>query len=788
MKAKTKRNWIFNLLAILGVVFAFSVGSTYAAVAFSLDVGSEIYSTASYLAKQEYAVINDTTSTPIAFGLGSRESEVSIQYSYSYDFDIRIKYSLSWSNSESTDNVILRYADRDSFIVDNEYIYYKDTISAGSGNLKIITGVDFVDATDSTYLGASLTISVDEVAVYKAQSSYSSSTLAVSGSTASEAWLWYKNSSSKEKAYAIVYNLRSTYDNGVDYPGAVGAYSRTYDGTKVTSASWLGGNRAYGGMGVYLITGNNAYTLKAKVTGAWKNASGVDGSVTTAEDGSSTSSAYIFTNSINFNYTSDWVSPVADENKIFETREYTYSIPANSAVYIELVDGIEITCEGRMKESTEAYKDYRVLSNIYLNDTAFLSGSKTGDADNNIYFVDGIASIDGLSNEGLSKSAYTKPTVSVYNTTTHNSALYNYHDKGSQDFYGNVTIVNNTANALSVSLSYKINIYYSNGNGAISSWVRKSITDVTTGLTITDKASSIVLAPYSSANVFEKYSLSIESNLSSSNNSDAWVEVIVTASSSTTTSTISNLPVEVGLSGNNYVLSVKNNTNATITGVTATISAISRKATFTLQTDTTEPNDWLSNFWEYYTSASLSSQLTVSQTWEANKFYSLSYGNTPVTLSYTTQNSFTSSTSGLSNSTIVLQPGESVIMATVVRPTDTEYVFTASATAKTIDANGKIDILFHGTSEAFIYNNTTSSYYIKFDGTMQTTQSNISTINSENYYVGVVRPGQIVKVPMSAKGNGTISTAVASSTYSLPTGWGSSGDSVDTMYKNYFAS
>ena len=125
MKAKTKLNRVLYLLAMLGVVFAFSIGSTYAAIAFSLNTGSNLLSTASYLAKQENVIINDTSTTPIAFGLGGRSSEVSIQYSYSYDFDIRIQYSLSWSNGKSTDNVILRFADRDSFIVDNNYIYYK---------------------------------------------------------------------------------------------------------------------------------------------------------------------------------------------------------------------------------------------------------------------------------------------------------------------------------------------------------------------------------------------------------------------------------------------------------------------------------------------------------------------------------------------------------------------------------------------------------------------------------------------------------------------------------------
>ena len=108
--AKTRTNLTYSLLAILGVVFAFIIGVTYCASAFTLNVGSNGYSTSTFMAKQQYTLINDSEMSPIPFGTGAHNYEVAIQYSYSYDFDVRIKYSLSWTNNLDAHNVILNYA------------------------------------------------------------------------------------------------------------------------------------------------------------------------------------------------------------------------------------------------------------------------------------------------------------------------------------------------------------------------------------------------------------------------------------------------------------------------------------------------------------------------------------------------------------------------------------------------------------------------------------------------------------------------------------------------------
>ena len=765
MRAKTIKNLILKLLAIISIVFAISLGSTYASNSFILNVGSNPNSTTTYLTNQECVLINDTTSTPIAFGLGTRLTDVSVQYSYGYDFDIRLTYSLAWSGGASTDNVILRFVDRDNLIVDNNYIYYTGPVSAGSGILRFISGVDFVDPYDSTYDGQSLTITAS-VDVYKAQSSYDISTNEltkdVQTSESAKAWIRYKNRSTSSNAYAIVYNLRATYENGVEYPGAESAYSRQYNTSNiVTNSTWLGGNRAYGGMGLYLITGSTAYTLKVKVTGAWYDENG-------------TITAFVYTNNILFNYASNWNYFSESSDGVFDYYTYNFTIPANTAVYIELVDGIEITCKARFEQSVDEYEGRRIRTKIEINDTTF---------DN---FTNGIQSLDGLSNSDITASNnYSKPDTTIYNSTLYNPALYyeNNNQGGEQNFYGSASIVNNTADTQKLTLSYSINVYISNGSPVVSGdgtlWARGVISSSSsTYFSITNQLTTIVLAPYSSINLFDKFSLTIKDLIVTNySNSDAWVEIIV-SSSSNTTATSQPLQVDVGIRGTNYVLTLKNNTNVSLTNFTVNLNVVNRTKTYTLTTG--EPNNWLSNYWEYYIKVSdnVYERVTTYSAWTANTYYLLTYGSaTPSSLSVSTKNDFSYSASTLTNTTLTLYPGESVVMATIAKPSN-EYVFTTSASASSSSASGAIAILFNGTTDAYIYNDTTNSYYVRFTGTLLNELDYISSINNYNYYIDIVRPGQIIKLPMTTKG--TLETSLATDTYSWPSGW----DAIDSAFKS----
>lgn len=252
-KAKTTKNLVAILSAILGVVFAFITGVTYAASSISLDYGLSDKSTDAYVANQQLQVINDTSLNPIAFGEGAHNFEISIQYSFAYDFDVRARYSMSWSKKEgessapSTDNVILQFANRDNIICDQRYIYLAGSVSAGNGKITLITGVEFVNPTDENYFGRTLTISLsnNDVKVYKKQTQYSEThplvkdqvlTDPTSGdiiydSVATQAWLQHKLNTTAQAgettdAYVLMYNQRRNYENGVQFPGLNSAYKK----------------------------------------------------------------------------------------------------------------------------------------------------------------------------------------------------------------------------------------------------------------------------------------------------------------------------------------------------------------------------------------------------------------------------------------------------------------------------------------------------------------------------------------------------------------------------------
>ena len=54
---------------------------------------------------------------------------------------------------------------------------------------------------------------------------------------------------------------------------------------------------------------------------------------------------------------------------------------------------------------------------------------------------------------------------------------------------------------------------------------------------------------------------------------------------------------------------------------------------------------------------------------------------------------------------------------------------------------------------AFLVNNTNDSYYVKFAGTLLGNQENMYAVPGDyNYFIGIVRPGQIISIPMSSGG------------------------------------
>jgi len=252
------------------VVFAFITGVTYCVTSLNLQYGTTPSSTSAYLGNQQYHIVNDTLTNPVIYGEGSHNFEIALQYAFDYNFDVRFKYEMKWSDNTTATNEILHFANRDNIIYDEQYIFLANGINAGNGKVTIITGVDFVDTQDATYHKKTLTINITEVKVYKTQTTYANTHVLykdVTSSVAAQAWLNSKNRAASSSTYVMMYNYRRNYANGVPYPGLDTAYKKPFNTTTstVSGATWLGGNRAYAGTGMYVITGTSTVKFEVEV-------------------------------------------------------------------------------------------------------------------------------------------------------------------------------------------------------------------------------------------------------------------------------------------------------------------------------------------------------------------------------------------------------------------------------------------------------------------------------------------------------------------------------------------
>ncbi len=761
-RAKTK-NLITLLSGALVAVFACIIGFTFSGVSFTNIYNTNPQPTA-YAANQQLEVVNDTLTTPIPFGNSSQGYNISIQYAVDYDFDLRLAYTLTWSGGSSTDNVILTFANRDDYIVSDGYIYKASKITAGTGKLNIITGVEFVDVNDATYLGQTLTINVT-AEMYKAdQKTYNSDhPLAIEGDTASDTWLMYRSGTSITGAYVMMYNYHYDYDHGIEYPNPRGAYVKdvTASGTvTISNPDWLGGNRAYGGVGAYIITGNSSVYLTARVTGIWRNPS-VD-----AQESNTPDLAY--ENNIKFNYATDltkrWTHSSWDETtKLFETRNYSHYIPANTTCYIEIIDSIEITS---VSMPSADYSGYRLVTNsIQLNGSSFTGKLSTGTIST------------GTAN---SNTAYTN-TISVVNTSTYSNILTDIvNSESSQDFETNVTFINNTASPYTLS-SIELGLNYRVSNGLNGFDYDTNASTVTrpeetsesandlfndangrgANYTITGDASSYlvsagvkkltnttyVLAPYSSVTVISSFRVGagivkeITKGLVGDNNTtkeyDLWLEVNPSVTASVTSNVSADISVEAMQSGSKVVFYAKNNTNTTLSIGSMIVNAYSYSYSFDTVND--KPSDWDYAYWKYFETANINNPVTnPNKTWNQTTVYSLSKSTSTLLNNVT-----------ISNKT--LQPNEMIKIAeangSISRGISIQLVsVTGSSSAPSIPM-----LINAGTANAKIVNfDSTNSYYVRFSGEYAGTDTNnIQTSNGYNYYIGVLRPGQILSVPMS---------------------------------------
>ncbi len=783
-KVKTKKNFIKVLSVILGAVFALTVGYTFAAEIFNFEIGNNTYSTTTYATNQQYSIINDTVNNPIPFGSGAHNYEVAIKYSFGYDFDIRIRYSLEWSggNNNDTNNVILNYANRDGYIVDNQYIYYKDTISAGNDTLMLFTGVDFIDSSDESYIGASLTINIDEVRIYKKSDTYNESHSLYVDTEAGRAWIQYKNSSSINGAYVLIYNKRSEQNYYVSHPGLESAYYKSLSATNVVeSYRWAGGNKYYGGLSAYIITGNQPITLSTSIVGTWRYLT--------------SPSQAVSENNIKYNYSSDWIFDSYQSNGVFENRHYKYTIPRNSAVYVEFIDSIEITC--RTPSNIENFNDYAVSTSFILNGNQY-----TDDNFNNGICETTISTAGTFSGT----TNYSQPSIDVINTSTYQPGLYDITlgvVGGSQTFDTNISLTNNTANKIRVSsVTFQLKYTLSNAqhhtsssdefNNAENQWCRKE-----NQIAISLSAENInnYIAPYTTINIKSSFSTSLADEIVNTylGRYDAWVELVITNINYTTvadTVTTNSLSVEASAeqtsSGTTITYNVKNKSNEVISNVSANISLAQLEPSYDRQS--TQPSDWMSSFWKYYYLNNGEYVQVQSNVWSASyQYYSLSYISRNISITNPTlYNGFVQNNNTFTSTSLSLQPNETAkIVSFNISNTDNELVLTGSANGQSAMTSTQIDIVNEGTEFAYIINNSNNSYYVRFTGTVETDVPNIENISNYNYYIGVIRPGQIVKLNMSGNTVVQFETILATDTFTSTT-LSSWGTEVQSIFENYF--
>jgi len=693
-KAKTSRKILSIFCAVLGVVFAFITGITYCSTSLNLKYGAPETSTLAYMGNRQYHIINDTETNAIPFGEGLHSTEIALQYSYDYDFDVRIAYSLSWSKSESeseldTSNVILNFVNRDNIIYDENYIYFARKVSAGSGKITIISGVEFVDIADETYKNRTLTINISSssVKICRAEPSYSNDSTLYKDNTSSiaaQAWLQFKSNQTAETSspYIVMYNYRRNHEHGVKYPGASSAYKKPVDsGGNITSSySWDGGNRAYAGIGMYVIAGSEALQLEVMVAGVWRSS--------TLES----VAGFISENSIQFNYSSNWTHVKYDEeDHLWAYKYYSLTIPAKAGCYIEICDSIEIISAGRI--DTNGYDDYRMVANRVLinpsleeaKQTLFKYDETTLDHETECKFIQ-YSKISTSTTAKQITGTYSQPDIEFVNTSIYNNGLYDIAaEKASGDlqtFNTSISVINNTAQAKSINVGFdlyyhvsngKKDLYYYNSNDTSDAKnylrasdyidVNKTVTyekafislntnsDVCNyyyshtakaaqsklGVALTSNV--IEIAPYSSIALVDKYSVSgdlrtdiktayDDTNTTEIDYHDVWTYLVPTYTVNNTVSSL-DLSLESRTDETSTIISVKNNTNKIITNFTIADFSVRQYAPlYAKESSGTEPKYWSLNFWKYYEEDASGNKIQLktasAPTYQANKYYILS--------------------------------------------------------------------------------------------------------------------------------------------------------------------
>lgn len=794
-KNKNKSNLIKIICVIIGAVFAFTTSIVYGAFSWKREHNSG-YATGAFLPNQTYQIINDTLPNGILYSDGVKEYEVALQYSYDYAFNFYVEYELKWSNGLDASNVILNFSNRNAWIVDNSRIYYRDTVAAGTGKLPIIVGVDFVDNYNSNYYGAKLTINIKKVEIAKTNESLDQTGIA--GAAYAQYQARKLASYSTANAYAVVYNPTNKGSYQPKAPVGKTAFetkTSTSGSASVTTTSKLFGNKNYVGLGAYVITGSSPINLVAKVIGSW-----------VADTGKTTdpSSANINTNTIKYNYSSGWIGESYDVGTIVqEIRTFQYTIPAHTAMYIDIIDSVEMITRGMLAAAN--YTDFHIETDLLLN------------SDTQLNFENGLAT-STITTKTLSSTSYSTnlPTqdYSVVNSSKYDAALYNVTTGGAQTYKTQIKVINNTASKMSVSASYTLKAYISNGNSTAdyqpaagstpakdgnpfefndeSHWDRDEYS-YTSSITVGAHNASQVIAPYSAMTICTSFTVpndmvaKLVAAKAAYSGKDVWIELVPTITTATSTAADTQLVLETVVSGTTAKLYAKNVSSNALTSLSLNLkySRYSTQANMTSTTLSTEPANWKKEYWKYYVSNSGS----YKQVNEVNNPTTNSDGSTSIKTAsmptfaagtYYTNSGWIGANAYTTTSSAIVNPGEKVLLGSLTITASQTYDFSDYTLTGSVATASDVNLVNETTGSAFIKNNsTTKSYYIRFAttvgaGSSQTTIGFADTTNffkngSFWYFYGLIRPGQVIPINITALDSQISIEAVEDTTGSLPT-------------------
>ena len=280
-------------------------------------------------------------------------------------------------------------------------------------------------------------------------------------------WINYKNRQTSSQSYVMMYNYRRNYETGLPYSGLETAYKKSANASNTVDSgnySWLGGNRAYAGTGMYVITGSTPVKLQVKVAGIWRDNNNADINQNNKDQEGKT---IISENSIKFNYAEDWVHSSWDFTRLWETRTFDYYIPANSGYYIDILDSVEIISADRI--ATNLYDAYRLVTNsITINPgLTGLENVFTYDETNADYIQ--IQTLNSNNALSVTNSYADKPRtgIDVINSSIYRNGLYESHVTAYdelQEFKTNINLINTTSQTKTVTVSYELYYIISNGS------------------------------------------------------------------------------------------------------------------------------------------------------------------------------------------------------------------------------------------------------------------------------------------------------------------------------------